>query len=309
MHEQQNKAIGSGVLAGAFWGTPFLAPLILTQFSSIEIAFGRFLFFGIVSLIALPRLMRLTRQFSWVDLLQAIAISAAGFWLYTIVLFTGVKLTNGVVGSLIIGMLPLTITAFSKPKFNHKFVSGMVLILAGIVFLLIVPLIFSDSSKSTLKHIHLTGVILLFLALAIWTWYAIYNARFILKHPRMSAVDYSSLMGILSLICMLPIFLFANDFKHIIESIQLPAFILWTAILGIGASWIANFFWAYCCRNCPPSIYGTLIVSETIFGLIYSFAFQRRFPYFNEYIAIILLVFGVIVTIKSQIEPKRKEVP
>lgn len=280
-------------------------PLVLTQFSSIEIAFGRFFFFGIISLFTLPRLLPLLRQFSRFDLLQAVIISAAGFWLYTIILFAGIKLTNGVIGALIIGILPLTITAFSKPRFNHKFVLGMGLIFLGIIFLLLVPLVFSNVLKSTLSNIHLLGVILLFLALFLWTWYAIYNARFILKHAQMMPVDYSSLMGFLSLICMLPFLFIGNSFKHIVLSPQLLNFVLWTAVLGIGASWIANLFWAYCCRNCPPSIYGTLIVSETLFGLLYSFIYQHRMPYFNEYIAIILLIIGVVTTIKSQMGLKR----
>lgn len=301
MYEHQNKAISAGILAGAFWGTPFLAPLILTNFSSLEIAFGRFLFFGMISLISLPRLITLISQFSLADVLQAILISASGFWLYTIVLFAGVKLTNGVIASLIVGTLPLTITIFSKPKFNYKLVIGLVLILAGMITLLVVPL-YVSGLKSTLSHIHFMGVIFLFLALVMWTWYAIFNASFIIKHPNMKSLDYTSLMGILSLLCILPIFLFSESFKNIIGNSQFSQFILWGAILGIGASWIANFFWAYCCRNCQPSTYGPLIVSETVFGLIYSFSLLHRLPYLNEFIAILLLIFGAITTIRSQSE-------
>lgn len=301
MYEHRNKAISAGVLAGAFWGTPFLAPLILTNFSAIEVAFIRFLFFGMISLIALPNIVTLLRQFSLKDILQALLLRACGFWLYTIMLFVGVKLTNGVIGALIVGTLPLTITLFSKPKFNYKLVFGLILILTGIFILLGIPLFFSGF-KSTLTHIHPVGVIFLLLALAMWTWYAIFNVRFIIKHPHMKSLHYSSLMGILSILCILPIFLFSTNFKNIIGNPQFSEFLLWGAILGIGASWIANIFWAYCCRNSQPSIYGPLIVSETVFGLIYSFGFLHRLPYTNEFMAILLLISGAIITIKSQNE-------
>lgn len=306
VNSTNNQAIGAGIVSGAFWGTPFLAPLILVQFSSLEIAFVRFLFFGLISLISLPRLIPLLRQFSWVDVLQALVLSASGFWLYTLVLFAAVKLSNGVVAALIVGILPLTITLFSQPKFNYQLLLGLALIWVGIIVLFIPPLLFGNGAKSSLTNVHLFGVILLFLALILWTWYAISNSRFILKHPRLRSLDYSSLMGLLSFLCLLPIFLLKNDVNHIIENPQVLQLLVWGAILGIGASWIANIFWAYCCRNTPPSIYGTLIVSETVFGLIYSFAFQHRLPYLNELLAILLLISGVVVTIRSQLAKFKK---
>ncbi len=306
MHNPQTKAITSGILSGAFWGTPFIAPLILSGYSSIEIAFVRFLFFGIISLVCLPRLLLLLRKFTLTDFLQAILICAAGFWLYTIILFFGVKLTNGVISALIIGTLPLTITLCSKPTFNYKLLVGLTLILTGIVVLLVVPLL-HDATRSSLHNIHLSGIILLFCALILWTWYAIINPRFILKHAQMTSLDYTSLMGVISLIFMLPIFLLTHDLRPLIIHPQFPQLIIWGSIMGIGASWIANFFWAYCCRNTPPSIYGTLMVSETLFGLIYSFIFQHRLPYLNEFIAILLLISGVIITIKSQQAIARKQ--
>ncbi len=299
MSKLQTKAITAGILSGAFWGTPFLAPLILSGYSSIEIAFSRFLFFGMISFIFLPRLILLLRKFTFNDFLQAILVCATGFWLYTIILFFGVKLTNGVISALIIGTLPLTITLCSKPTFNYKLVFGLTLILAGIIVLLVAPLL-QDTIGSSLRNVHLSGIVLLFCALIMWTWYAITNSRFILKHMQMSSLDYTSLMGIISLVFMLPIFLLTHDIQPMITHPQFPQLIVWGGIMGIGASWIANFFWAYCCRNTPPSIYGTLIVSETVFGLIYSFIFQHRLPYLNEFIAILLLISGVIATIRSQ---------
>ena len=77
-------------------------------------------------------------------------------------------------------------------------------------------------------------------------------------------------------------------------------FVIWSAVIGVGASWIANIFWAYSAKNCPPSIGGSLIVSETIFGLLYSFILQQRFPFWNEIAAIVLLIMGVLLTIRSQ---------
>ena len=300
MYQNQNKGISAGILAGVFWGTPFLVPLVLASFSSIDITFGRFLVFGLISCFALPKIIKLFRDFSLSDLFMLLALSATGFWLYTIVLFIGVKLTNGVIAAQIVGTLPLTITLFSNPRFNYRLWLGLFSILLGMTTLLIVPLFNADIFHVTFQHIHPMGILVLLLALGMWTWFAIANARFIVKHPYVRALDYSSLMGILSLLCMLPIMAISHDFHALFINPNLNVFIFWCVVLGLGASWIANVFWAYCCKNTPSSVYGTLIVSETIFGLIYSFIFQHRLPYFYELISIALLITGVVMTVHSQ---------
>jgi drug/metabolite transporter (DMT)-like permease len=231
---------------------------------------------------------------------MSVALSASGFWLYTIILFQGVKLTNGIIASLVIGLLPVTITLFSKPIVSKKLFLGLMLILLGLSFLLLFPLMDAKLFAATMTQLHMKGLIFLCIALVMWTWFAIANSAFLLKHVQMTSIDYSSGMGLLSLLFMLPIFAVTNGFHSIISSPYLTSFLIWSAVLGIGASWIANIFWAYCCKNCLPSVYGTLIVSETIFGLIYSFIFQQRLPYLNEIAAILLLIGGVIVTLQSQ---------
>ncbi len=236
MYPNQNKGIGAGVLSGVFWGTPFLAPLILTMFSSIEVAFGRFVFFGLISLLALPGIIRLIRNLSYTDIAIVIALSATGFWLYTIILFYGVKLTNGVISALIVGILPVTVTLLSNPRFNKGLGLGLLLILLGIGALLIVPLMNPHIFAITMAHVHASGLILLFLALGMWTWFALANSWFLKKHSYIKSLDYSSLMGVISLLCMLPIFMMRYSIHNITSNPHFTLFIIWSAILGLGAS-------------------------------------------------------------------------
>jgi drug/metabolite transporter (DMT)-like permease len=300
MYPNSSTGIGAGVLAGVFWGTPFLVPLVLSMFTSIEVAFGRFVFFGLASLVFLPHAIKAVRHFTLQDFIHLLTLSAGGFWLYTIILFYGVQLTNGVISALIIGLLPVSITLFSKPMFNIRLCLGLLLIIIGMGFLLVVPLMDAQVFKITMAHVHIHGLLFLLLALGMWTWFALSNAKFLTKHTEMKPLGYSSLMGIISVVCILPIFMLTDGLHNIVASAYLPSFLIWAAVLGIGASWIANVFWAYCCKTCSPSVYGPLIVSETVFGLIYSFIFQHRLPYGNELLAIILLIIGVIMAIRSQ---------
>lgn len=298
MHKNQNKGILAGVIAGVFWGAPFLAPLILGNFTAFEMTFGRFLFFGLISLFYLPGVIRLLKQFSLHELIQVFILSAAGFWLYTLALFIGIRLSNGVLAALIIGCLPLTITLSSKPKFNAGLVIGLGLIIVGIISLLVIPLL--NKSNYSMEDVTILGLLVIISALAMWTWFGVYNSHFMSKHKHIKSIDYSSLVGVINLIFIIPIFMLFNGFDHLVHSPELIKFLIFSAVLGLGSSWFANICWAYSAKYCPPSIGGSLIVSETIFGLIYCFIFEGRLPYNNEYIAIICLISGVVLVINSQ---------
>ena len=230
-----------------------------------------------------------------------IILSATGFWLYTLILFAGIKLTNGVIGSLIIGCLPLTITMFGKPRLSAALFIGLIMILVSLLALLIPPLLSSGADRAVaLADFSIGGVILLFLDLLMWTWFAVFNSRFLAMRPYIKPLDYSSVIGCISLLCMLPILGTINGFSSLMHHSGLGSFMFWCAVLGIGASWLANVFWAYSARNCPPSIGGALIAAETIFGVIYSLIYAQRLPHLNEFMSICCLTCGVFMVIKSQ---------
>ena len=299
MYRSQNRGIMAGILAGVFWGTPFLVPMVLANFSGLEITFGRFFFFGLISLLSLPKLIRVMQSLTIREMLQIIILSATGFWVYRLILFMGVRESNGIIASLIIGSLPVTVTLFSRPNFNRRLILGLILIIFGLACLLVYPLVFK-ANLASLSQVSLRGIILLLIALVMWSWFALANSRFMATHTHIRSLDYSSLIGVVSLIFILPIFVLSHHGTSLLIHPELVKFILWSMVLGFGASWLANIFWAYSAKNCPPSIGGALIISETIFGLVYSFMFEQRCPLPNELIAITSLILGVIVVIKSQ---------
>jgi len=293
----QNKGMIAGVSAGFFWGTPFIAPVILSDFSSFEITFGRFVFFGLISLCNLPRIIKLILKLNVAQMVTLLMLSSAGFWVYTLMLFAGIQLSNGVIASLIMGCMPLTVILFSKPRVNGFLFAGLSLILLGLLSLLLVPLLQQNLS---LQNVRASGVILVFLALFTWTWFAIKNSHFMHANPEINSVDYSSLVGLINLAIMIPIFGMLHGMSTLLHHTDLGHFILWSMVLGIGASWIANILWAYCAKNCHAAIGGALVVSETVSGVAYNLIYTQRLPYSNEVIALLCLLCGVIVVIRSQ---------
>lgn len=297
MYRNQNKGIGAGIISGVFWGTPFVIPMILHNYSAIEITLGRFIFFGIISLFFIKRVIRLFLSLNTKDKLIVLILGTTGFWLYTLVLATGVQASSGVIASLIIGSLPVTIALFSNPSYNKKFLIGLMFIITGLIILLLPNFSLLNDSKS---QVNLFGIVYLLIALIMWTWFAIKNSHFMITHPEINSIDYSSLIGVINLVCIIPIYLYHNSFYQIFNHDDIYVYLISSIIVGVGASWIANVFWAYSAKNCSPTIAGTLIVSETVFGLIYSFIYECRLPASNELISIILLICGVIVVISSQ---------
>ncbi len=296
---KRTKGITAGLLAGVLWGMLFVIPLLLNKFTPLQITFGRFFFFGLMGLLNFSRVRKLIRTLSARELFKIILLSATGFWLYTLVLFAGIQQTNGVISSLIVGILPFTLVLFGRPKCNFYLLSGLCLILMGIFSLLVLPL-FLTIDINALFDVKIKGVLLLIAALIMWTWFGINNAYFMAKHQEINSMDYSSLMGVMSFIFMLPVFVYLNGFSDLLHHVDLGKFIIWSVVLGLGTSWLASIFWTHSAKNSPTSIVGALIISETIFGLIYSFVFEQRYPCVNEMLAILFLITGVFTVIYSQ---------
>ena len=304
--KNQSWGITAGIGAGVFWGLPFVVPQILSGVPAFEIAFGRFFFFGLMSLPWIHSVIRILRKIPLKKRLELVGLSAIGFWLYTLVLFHGVKTTDGVISSLILGQLPITIPLFSpgRKKAGPLFPLGLGIIFLGLVNLFAFPVFFGTLKLKTPEP---SGVLTLFAGLAMWTGYAILNSRFLQKHPEINRKDMASVMGILSLGCMLPLFLIHVDLQAFVHHEQFPIYLLTTAALGIGSSWFANWLWNISSFHCRSEVSGTLLVSETIFGLLYSFMFERRLPHAYEAVSIALFVLGVWLSISALIRAGRTQ--
>jgi drug/metabolite transporter (DMT)-like permease len=295
--------VSAGISTGLFWGIPFLAPQVLKDFSPLDIAFGRFFFFGLVSLFFIRPATRVWKVLTSQQRLTVVLLSASGYWMYSCLLFYGVTLTDGVVSSLIIGLLPVTIALLGSK--GHKFTkgvwTGLVFICAGLLSLFGIPF-YQNVQQGLPGNYNFWGIVVLVVPLGLWTYYAIANTQFLQANPRIKARDLASLMGLLSLVSMLPIWLAFSKPMAILDHPRLGLFLFFGLLLGAGGSWVANLLWNVCSQNCPPHISGPLIVSETFFGLLYSFIYEARWPHGYEALAIGLLVSGVFVSVRSALK-------
>ena len=301
---QRKRKVGLGIIAGistgVFWGIPFLAPQMLPQFTSVEISFGRFFFFGVISLFFLKSVSKIFWQFSVRDRVLVFALSASGFWFYSTILFWGIHQTDGIISSLILGLLPVSIPLFTPGRKGGgpRFYLGLIALIIGLFNLFAFPV---WNGLKVVKSPSLIGVASLFVCLGLWTWFAIMNSKFLKRNPGTSRKDFASLMGVISLISILPVFLIQVNAQELLHRDGFQLYLFCSMALGFGASWLANWLWNICSFHCPSEISGPLIVSETIFGLLYSFFHEARFPHSYEAISIVLCLIGVFFAVTAQI--------
>jgi drug/metabolite transporter (DMT)-like permease len=290
--------ITAGIATGVFWGIPFLVPQMLPNFSPLEIAFGRFFFFGLISLFFLRPILKIVRSLCNRDRLLLFVLSASGFWFYSILLFWGVHETDGIISSLIIGLLPITIPLCTpgRKSGGWPFYLGLFLLFVGLVNLFAYPVM---NAEKVLKTPSLIGIFALVSCLALWTSFAILNSRFLQRNPQIPRKDFASVIGVVSLISILPVFLWKVNFADLTSRDGFSLYLISAAALGIGASWFANWLWNICSFHCRAEVAGPLIVSETIFGLLYSFGFERRLPHGYELASIVLFLSGVALVVTA----------
>jgi drug/metabolite transporter (DMT)-like permease len=237
------------------------------------------------------------KSFALRDKWQVFWLSASGFWLYTILLFWAVNEAGGVLSTLIIGLLPITIPLAAKRtlRLDKFFALGLSLIFAGLLVLQLAPLLAHAKPALSLK-----GLIPLLSCLVMWTWFGIRNTDFVRKYPA-AKISLTNLMGLSSFLILAVIGAFLVNVPALLHHPHFAAFAMWSAVIGFGSSWTANVLWNICSKNCPATISGPLVVAETTFGLVYTFLFQARLPTPTETAAILLFGLGVFMAIRAEL--------
>ena len=302
------RGIVCGLLAGAFWGAVFIVPVLLPDFSPLELMVGRYVCYGALAAgLMLPRLLPLLRRLRRSDWLAMLRQALAGNVVYYLLLAYGVKLAGVAATSLIIGLLPLSVTIFGRK--DHGALPLRQLALPLLVVALGVACINLDifshaggAGGASLAH-KLAGVLCAIGALACWSWYALDNARFLKRHAHFSSVEWAMLYGLASGVIALIVGAVMLALQQANGADDVPArdwprFWLVCLLLALGASVIGNYLWNLASRRVPVTLSGQLILSETLFALLYGFVYAQRMPRPLEWAAMVLLTAGVLWSVQ-----------
>ena len=307
-----------GLLAGAFWGMVFIAPKLLPVFSPWELAIGRYLAYGLVAFIAaLPLMKRIARKLTRADCVALLRQAFTGNLLYYVLLAFGVQLAGVGPTSLIIGILPISVTIMGRRDHGavplSRLIWPLLVVAAGIACINID--LFAGGA-----HAHgaaageavrtvwqrVAGVICAAGALVCWTLYAVDNARYLQRNPQYSGNEWSALYGIstgvvsvvLALLALLGWLVAGDSLDAASGGRDWQWFWMVNAAVALGASLIGNNLWNISSRRLPLTLSGQMIVFETLFALAYGFVFDHRLPRPLEIAAIGLLMIGVAWSVR-----------
>ncbi len=253
--------------------------------------------YGTLSLIALivGRRTPLTASHATV----ALGLSILGFTAFYVFLACAIDTSGSTLPTLIVGMLPVSVMVCGKSRHLRwsQLLPGLAATLLGIVLttgrLTSAPLApVTDVTK---------GIQLSVAALACWTAFAVLNARWLARHPEMSAMDWAHWLGIGAAASSAFVWLFCgSSAKSLLHSPQLGTFAALALLTGIGSTWLATICWNIASRRLGPSRCGQLIVSETMFALLYGCLWTAHFPTPMQIFGSTLFMMGVLVTLRTQ---------
>lgn len=299
-----------GLLAGAMWGMVFVAPEFLRAFTPLEMACGRYICYGLIAAAVMStRLPKLLRRLDRSDIIAMIKHALAGNIVYYMLLALGVKLAGVAATSLIIGVLPISVTLVGHKDHGSvplkQLTLPLLLVAAGIACINI-DVFTHDVGNGLPLASKLLGVLCATVALTCWTWYSVDNARYLKRNPHFSSGEWSALYGVSSGLIALVIALVGLVFFHgqvtgagaVASGRDWGLFWVVSAVIALGASAIGNHLWNIASRKVPLTLSGQLILFETLFALLYGFIYKQQWPRGLEIAAMVLLIAGVMWSVR-----------
>ncbi len=298
--------IAAGLGAGAFWGTTFVAPLVAPGFSSVDYTAGRFVACGLFALVWMMwqtlRSEPGQRARLWPNAAQARAalwLSVLGYTGYYLLLVYGIADAGAAVPALIIGTLPVWMMLLGKPDHLRwgALLPGLVLTAAGMVLMMDAT---SQAVNATGKGHFWRGVLLAVGAMLSWLAFGMLNARWIRRHPELTSTAWANWLGLAAGLGGLVLwFGWGADWNELIGRPGFFIFLFVCVFTGIGSAWIASVMWNIASRRLSTSLAGQLVVSETVFALVYAFAWSGDWPATAQLLACVLFVAGILASIKA----------
>ena len=228
----------------------------------------------------------------------ALGLSILGFSAYFLLLVLAIQDAGTEVPTLIIGTIPLWVMLLGKPVALRwrGLLPGLVLTLAGLLLMMSA----TQSGPAGQGGHFYRGVALACAAMASWTLFALLNAAWLKRNPQVNATDWANWLGIAAgLGAFLLWWVAGSDLPKLAAQPDLGLFALLCLGTGFGSAWLATILWNLASQRLSASLCGQLIVSETVFALLYSFAWDGQWPSLVQLAACALFILGILASIKA----------
>jgi len=295
---------GAGILAGlasgALWGLSFVAPRMASGFAAMDVTAGRFIIYGLVSVGMMAWGLHIRRLPTPRQFFAALLLSLLGFTGYYLLLVLAIRDMGVAMPALIIGTIPVWVMLLGKPRGLRwaALLPGLVLTVAGLLLMADVP---PDGQGDAGQGLHFwRGLASAGGALVSWTAFALLNAAWLKRHPGVRATEWANWLGVATGLGGLVLWLLAGTpAAELAATPGIALFLLLCLAIGFGSSWLATILWNIASQRLSASLCGQLIVSETLFALVYSFAWDGQWPAPAQWAASVLFTLGILASIKA----------
>lgn len=292
--------IAAGLGAGAFWATTFMAPLLVPDVAQVDLTTGRYLASALFAavLLLLGAFRGRLRLPTGRQALDALGLSVLGYTGYYLLLVWAIESAGAALSALVIGTIPLWLMLVGKPSHLRwaSLLPGMLLTAAGIGLMVAQV----DGGVAADGRSVWRGLGWALLAMASWTAFGLLNARWMRRHPEVDSTLWANWLGIAAGLGSLALWAVAgSDVRDLVERPDARQFLLVCVVTGIGAAWVASVLWNVASRRLSTSLAGQLIVSETVFALIYAFAWEGQWPALPQLLACALFIAGILSSIRA----------
>lgn len=288
----------AGLGAGALWGLVFVMPRMVTGYLAVDLAAGRFAAYGVLAAAIMLLSWRSQRWPSWREAGAVLVLSVLGFSGYYLLLVMAIHDAGTPVPALIIGTIPLWVMLLGKPVALRwrSLLPGLALTAGGLALMM-----GAVQGNITAEGGHFVrGVALATLAMCSWTAFTLLNSAWLKRHPDVNATDWANWLGIATGTGAVVMWLSAgSDMQTLAAQDDHSLFLMLCVGTGFGSAWLATIWWNVASQRLSASLCGQLIVSETIFALLYSFAWDGQWPSLAQSAACVLFALGILVSIKA----------
>lgn len=292
----------AGLAAGALWGLVFVAPRMLDTgpggYSSIDLTAGRFAVYGLLAAGVMLAGWRSRRLPTLGQAGAALAMSVLGFSGYYLLLVLAIYDAGTEVPSLVIGTIPLWVMLLGRPQGLRwgALLPGLALTLAGLALMMGTT---HEAGQGAAPHFW-RGMAFVLAALVCWTAFAIFNSAWLKRHPEVNATDWANWLGVATGMGALLMWLAGgSDWQALAARDDRGKFVLLCVVAGVGSTWLATILWNMASQRLSASLCGQLIVSETIFALLYSFMWDGHWPTATQLAACVLFTLGILASIRA----------
>ncbi|RYY72056.1 MAG: DMT family transporter [Comamonadaceae bacterium] len=307
-----------GAAAGAFWGLVFLTPELVRDFRPQQLAAGRYLAYGLFAAVLIaPRLRSVLPRLGWREWWALTWLSVLGNTLYYVLLAQAVQSGGMAMTALVIGFLPVAVTLASRGGAGAvplpRLLPSLLLGVAGIGCVgwqSLGAMSLSGEASGLARPGALLGFACAVGALISWSIYAVANSRWLTRRADLSAHDWSLLTGLATgaqaLLLAVPAFVLTGADADAATTHTPDAWLRFIAVVtsvAILASIVGNAFWNRASRLLPSTMIGQMILFETLFALIYGFAWERRGPTLLEAAAMALVTASVLLSVRAHRAP------